>query len=103
MLFVLSLLIEGSEYSNFYQQHLDAASYDSVYVWGLGIGILVSSFSAFAISYSTSWSMRVTSSTTYSMVGALNKLPIAVAGMIFFDEIITLGGVLSVFLGTILS
>ena len=38
------------------------------------------------ISYSTAWSMRVSTSTSYSIVGALNKLPIAVSGMIFFSK-----------------
>ena len=33
-----------------------------------------------------------------SMVGALNKLPIAVAGMIFFDDPVTLTGVMGVIL-----
>ena len=50
----------------------------------LFLGVLASSVSAFAISYSTAWSVRVASSTTYSMVGALNKLPIAVSGIVFF-------------------
>ena len=30
------------------------------------------------------------------MVGSLNKLPIAVSGMMFFDTVITVGGVLGV-------
>ncbi|POW06982.1 hypothetical protein PSHT_10146, partial [Puccinia striiformis] len=34
------------------------------------------------ISYTTAWCVRTTSSTTYSMVGALNKLPVAASGMI---------------------
>jgi GDP-mannose transporter len=50
----------------------------------LFLGMLASSIAAFAISYSTAWSVRVASSTTYSMVGALNKLPVAASGIIFF-------------------
>lgn len=46
-------------------------------------GMLASSVSAFMISYSTAWSVRVASSTTYSMCGALNKLPIAISGFLF--------------------
>lgn len=46
-------------------------------------GMLASSVSAFMISYATAWSVRVASSTTYSMCGALNKLPIAISGFIF--------------------
>lgn len=49
-------------------------------------GIIMSSCSAFAISYCTAWSIRTCNSTTYSMVGALNKLPIAISGMLFFEN-----------------
>ena len=38
----------------------DAASF-----WGLFIGIIVSSLATFAIGFSTSWCVRVTSSTTF--------------------------------------
>ncbi|KAI8619086.1 hypothetical protein BC830DRAFT_1060710 [Chytriomyces sp. MP71] len=57
------------------------------------ISIIVSSVSAFAISFATSWCVRVTSSTTYSMVGALNKLPISISGIIFFGDPATIGSV----------
>lgn len=60
-------------------------------------GIFASSFTAFAISYSTAWSMRVSTSTSYSMVGALNKLPIALSGMIFFSKERALVNVWSIF------
>lgn len=69
----------------------------------LFIGILASSLFAFAISYSTAWSVRVSTSTTYSMVGALNKLPIAISGMIFFGaerKVVNFGNILSVVIGT---
>jgi GDP-mannose transporter len=51
------------------------------------------------ISYSSAWCVRVTSSTTYSMVGALNKLPIAISGLIFFDAPVTWGSVSAIFVG----
>jgi GDP-mannose transporter len=35
----------------------------------------------------------------YSMVGALNKLPVAASGMIFFGDPVTLGSVSAVGLG----
>lgn len=69
----------------------------------LFLGILASSMFAFAISYSTAWSVRVSSSTTYSMVGALNKLPIAISGMVFFGaerKAVNAGNILSVIIGT---
>ena len=63
VLFVCSLFTESSQYMTFYSDYLDPV--DEVYLWGLGAGILLSSVSAFAISFSTSWSMRVSTSTTY--------------------------------------
>lgn len=51
------------------------------------------------ISYTSAWCVRATSSTTYSMVGALNKLPIAVSGLIFFDAPVTLPSVSAIFIG----
>ncbi|ERS97166.1 GDP-mannose transporter [Sporothrix schenckii 1099-18] len=63
------------------------------------IGIFYSGFMAVAISYCSAWCVRVTSSTTYSMVGALNKLPIAVSGLIFFDAPVTVGSVSAIAIG----
>ncbi|KAI8322982.1 UDP-galactose transporter [Martensiomyces pterosporus] len=62
-------------------------------------GMLVSGVAAFAISYCSPWCLRTTSSTTYSMIGALNKLPIALFAMLWFPDPITAGGVLAVLLG----
>jgi len=43
----------------------------------------------------------VTSSTTYSMVGALNKLPIALSGLVFFDAPVTFPSVSAIVVGFI--
>ncbi|KAJ3123681.1 GDP-mannose transporter into the lumen of the Golgi [Nowakowskiella sp. JEL0407] len=65
----------------------------------LCVAIIISGVSGFAISYGSTWCVRVTSSTTYSMVGALNKLPIAIAGMLFFEDgKVTVANVSSVFI-----
>ncbi|KAI0704369.1 UDP-galactose transporter [Cytidiella melzeri] len=61
--------------------------------------IAFSGAAAVGISYTTAWCVRVTSSTTYSMVGALNKLPVAASGMIFFGDPVTVGSVSAVSLG----
>lgn len=63
------------------------------------IGMIYSGLAAIFISYCSAWCIRVTSSTTYSMVGALNKLPIAVSGLIFFDAPITFGSVSAIIVG----
>jgi GDP-mannose transporter len=65
----------------------------------LMIGMIYSGMAAIFISYCSAWCIRVTSSTTYSMVGALNKLPIAVSGLIFFSAPVTLGSVSAIFIG----
>ncbi|KIY70808.1 GDP-mannose transporter [Cylindrobasidium torrendii FP15055 ss-10] len=61
--------------------------------------IVFSGTAAVGISYTTAWCIRVTSSTTYSMVGALNKLPVAASGMMFFGDPVTLGSVSAIGVG----
>ncbi|TBU30717.1 hypothetical protein BD309DRAFT_947967 [Dichomitus squalens] len=61
--------------------------------------IAFSGGAAVGISYTTAWCIRATSSTTYSMVGALNKLPVAASGMIFFGDPVTFGSVTAVSVG----
>lgn len=63
------------------------------------IAMVISGLSSVFISYTSAWCVRVTSSTTYSMVGALNKLPIAISGLIFFDAPVTFGSVSAIFVG----
>jgi GDP-mannose transporter len=64
-------------------------------------GMIYSGLGAIFISYCSAWCIRVTSSTTYSMVGALNKLPIAISGLVFFAAPVTFGSVTAIFLGFI--
>ena len=61
--------------------------------------MILSGVSTVFISYSSAWCVRVTSSTTYSMVGALNKLPIALSGLIFFDAPAPLASCSAIFIG----
>jgi len=61
--------------------------------------IVFSGAAAVGISYTTAWCIRTTSSTTYSMVGALNKLPVATSGMMFFGDPVTFGSVSAVGVG----
>jgi len=65
------------------------------------LGMIYSGLGAIFISYCSAWCIRVTSSTTYSMVGALNKLPIAVCGLIFFAAPVTVGSVSAIIIGFI--
>ncbi|KAI9661904.1 MAG: GDP-mannose transporter into the lumen of the Golgi [Bathelium mastoideum] len=61
--------------------------------------MIISGLSSVFISYTSAWCVRVTSSTTYSMVGSLNKLPIALSGLIFFDAPVTIGSVGAIAVG----
>ncbi|KAF2474214.1 UDP-galactose transporter [Lindgomyces ingoldianus] len=65
------------------------------------MAMIFSGLSSVFISYTSAWCVRVTSSTTYSMVGALNKLPIAISGLVFFDAAVTFGSVSAIFVGFI--
>lgn len=61
--------------------------------------MIFTGLSSIFISYTSAWCVRATSSTTYSMVGMLNKLPIAVSGLIFFDAPVTIPSVSAILLG----
>lgn len=63
------------------------------------LAMIFSGLSSVFISYTSAWCVRITSSTTYSMVGALNKLPIAVSGLVFFDAPVTFGSVSAIAVG----
>lgn len=66
---------------------------------GLMFAIFLSGTGGVFISYTTAWCIRTTSSTTYSMVGALNKLPLALSGMVFFGNKVTIYNSLGIALG----
>lgn len=93
ILVVCSLLLEDWSHENL-MRNFPPESRQS-----LLIGIAYSGVIAIFISYCSAWCVRCTSSTTYSMVGALNKLPIAVAGLVFFDAPVTFGGVSAIGIG----
>lgn len=93
MLVLGSLLTEDWSSTNF------ARNFPEDTRRNLILGMIYSGAGAIFISYASTWCQRVTSSTTYSMVGALNKLPIAISGLVFFDAPITLGSVTAIFLG----
>ena len=45
----------------------------------------LSAICGFLISFCSLWFLSTTTATTYSLVGSLNKMPIAVLGLLFFD------------------
>lgn len=97
MLLLLSFLLERDEATTTYEKYFGMYAADNTAEFNsLVTGIIISSICTFAISYSTSWCIRINGATTYSMVGALNKLPIAVFGMIFFDAVVSVTSVSSI-------
>lgn len=93
ILLVCSLVIENWSSENI-NLNFPADQRNSIF-----FAMLVSGLSGIFISYTSAWCVRVTSSTTYSMVGALNKLPIAVSGLLFFDAPVTVPSVSAIAIG----
>ncbi|ORY81216.1 GDP-mannose transporter [Leucosporidium creatinivorum] len=93
VLLVASLVTEGWTSDNFSKNFPPADRSYLIFAMILSGGVAV------FISFCSAWCIRVTSSTTYSMIGALNKLPVAVSGMIFFNDPVTLRSVSAVSLG----
>lgn len=93
ILLVWSVIFEDWSAENL-SRNFPAESRNAIILMMIVTGLL-----SIGISYCSGWCIRVTSSTTYSMVGALNKLPIAVLGLLFFDSEVTLKKVLAISLG----
>ena len=80
VLLIMSFLVEDWSSTNLHKNFPDDRQAKLV------SAIVFSGACAILISYTTAWCIRATSSTTYSMVGALNKLPVALSGMVFFHD-----------------
>jgi len=93
ILLIASLLVEDWSSANL-GRNFPAEHRSSIFA-----AMIFSGLSSVFISYTSAWCVRVTSSTTYSMVGALNKLPIALSGLVFFDAPVTFGSVSAIGIG----
>lgn len=93
VLLILSWVVETWTVANF------EACFPADKRSGMISAILFSGACAMLISFTTAWCIRVTSSTTYSMTGALNKLPLSLSGMLFFGEHATPGNALAITMG----
>ena len=93
ILFAASMLVENWSSENL-EQNFPAPQRTRLIA-----AMVFSGLSSVFISYTSAWCVRVTSSTTYSMVGALNKLPIALSGLIFFDAPMTIPSVSAIGVG----
>ena len=65
------------------------------------LAMILTGFGTACIAYTSAWCVRVTTAATYSMIGALNKIPIAASGYVFFRNPVTVNGILSIAVGTI--
>ncbi|KAJ5150506.1 UAA transporter [Penicillium coprophilum] len=93
VLIVLTLLVEDWSSANL-ARNFPESNRDGIF-----FAMVLSGASSVFISYTSAWCVRTTSSTTYSMVGALNKLPIALSGLIFFDAPVTFPSVSAIAVG----
>jgi GDP-mannose transporter len=55
----------------------------------------------FSISYAALWFMSTTTPTSYSLVGSLNKIPVAIAGILLFNAQTTPANLASICVGLI--
>ncbi|KAG2492123.1 hypothetical protein HYH03_009614 [Edaphochlamys debaryana] len=77
--FIVLLMWGFGEFQTLPQQHaLGVAAFQAVALLGGIIG--------FAISFSSLWFLSQTTATIYSLIGSLNKIPIAVVGLLAFNE-----------------
>lgn len=94
VLLIMSFLVEDWSVANLHKNFPDDKQTRLI------SAIVFSGACAILISYTTAWCIRATSSTTYSMVGALNKLPVALSGMVFFhDPPVTFSSVSAIMIG----
>lgn len=61
----------------------------------------MSAICGFLISFCSLWFLSTTTATTYSLVGSLNKLPIAILGLLFFDAVWSTKNIASIAIGLI--
>lgn len=66
------------------------------YTVGFYFTLFLSGVIGFAISLSSFWAVNATSPTTYSIVGALNKIPLTILGFIIFNTPVDLPGGISI-------
>ncbi|KAI9340570.1 hypothetical protein BDR26DRAFT_837311 [Obelidium mucronatum] len=97
ILLICSLLFERDAFVELISRFLGRAGEGSDWN-GLATAIFVSGITQFGIAYCSAWCLRVTSSTTLSMVGTLNKLPLSIVSMLIFQDNITIYRLEGVFL-----
>eukprot|EP00878_Enallax_costatus_P011873 GHUV01012397.1.p1 GENE.GHUV01012397.1~~GHUV01012397.1.p1 ORF type:complete len:352 (+),score=58.12 GHUV01012397.1:297-1352(+) len=67
--------------------------------WGFQIAAVTSAVLSFLISIASMWFLSCTTATTFSLVGSLNKIPLAILGMSLFKTPTSINNVISVMIG----
>lgn len=65
------------------------------------IAAMASALVAFGISFASLWFLSTTTATSYSLVGSLNKIPVAVIGLVAFDVPWNMENLASIMVGLI--
>lgn len=92
-LLYLSYLTEGKEYATTLEKF-----HNSDLLFKLGASIALTGFTCFLITFTNGWCLRVVSSTTLSMVGSVNKIPLILFSLVIFNEVLSITGVFSLLL-----
>jgi GDP-mannose transporter len=67
--------------------------------WGFQLAAVTSAAIGFLISVASMWFLSCTTATTFSLVGSLNKIPLAILGMMLFKAPTSFNNVISVMIG----
>ena len=65
------------------------------------VAACTSSLVAFSISFASLWFLSTTTATSYSLVGSLNKIPVAVIGLVAFNVPWSLENLASIMVGLV--
>lgn len=107
-----------STQSEVYYNNILSIPFILVLIWGFGehvslpqdpalkssaflLAVGVSCFVGFYISYAALWFLSTTTPTTYSLIGSLNKIPVAIIGIIVFAAPTTPANLASIAVGLI--
>lgn len=83
----------------FFGEFNTLSSETAIYNPGFQFVALVGGLLGFGISFSALWFLSQTTATIYSLVGALNKIPVAIIGIVAFHEASSAKNMASIFIG----
>jgi len=90
--FVSVLVLAFREHETIWDQH-------AFHAWGFQAAAVGSGVIGFAISFCSLWFLSTTTATTYSLTGSLNKIPLAIIGLLSFNAQPTRSNTVSILIG----